>query len=182
MDIIPIIYTVLIIVVVLTIFTLTFSFYSERKKQRGVDENPKSVPVNEITPPKSIPKQNNSFLNKSENLKPISILSPQKTINVKGEKKIKSSSEIEPELKKTKTDKILKDNKKKLIRNSRLEVLNSIQSKDENKNTKSEMSGEQNSNLKSLGNNILNNYSDEEKNDMFTLKVKDQKDKSKNKT
>ncbi|MCX6174020.1 MAG: hypothetical protein NTZ27_04605 [Ignavibacteriales bacterium] len=175
MEIIPIIYTVLIIVVALTIFTLTFSFYSERKKQKGADENPKSVPVHEIPPPKSVPEQNNSFLNKSENLKPISILSPQKTINVKGEKKIKPSSKIGPELKKTKNDKIHKDNKKKLIRNSRLEVLNSTQNKDENNNIQYEISNEQNSNLKSLGSNILDNYSDEEENDMFTLKVKDQK-------
>ncbi|TSA27653.1 MAG: hypothetical protein D4R68_05205 [Ignavibacteriales bacterium] len=182
MDIIPIIYTVLIIVVVLTIFTLTFSFYSERKKQRGADENPKSVPVHEIPPPKSVLERNNSFLNKSENLQPISILSPQKTIQVKGGKKVNPSDKIGLELKKTKNDKILKDNKKKLIRNGRLEVLNSISGNDVNKNVKSEMSGEQNPNLKSLGSNILDNYSDEEKNDMFTLKVKDQKDKPKNKT
>lgn len=182
MEIIPIIYTVLILAVALTIFTLTFSFYSERKKQRRADENPKSVPVKEIFPPKFIPKQNNSFLNKRENLKPISILSSRKTIHVKGEKKIKPSDKIGNELKKTKNDKHHRDNKKKLIRNSRLEVLNSLQSKDDNHKIKSEMSNEQNSNLKSLGSNILDNYSDEEKNDMFTLKVKDQKDKSKNKS
>lgn len=172
MEIIPIIYTILIIIVVLTIFTLSFSYSSLRKKPRGVDE---------IPPKKSVPLQNNSFLNKNENLQPISILSPQKAIHIKEEKKIKSSSKIGPELKKIKNDKIHKDNKKKLTRNSRLEVLNSIQSKDENINIKSEMSNEQNSNLKSLGSNILDNYSDEEKNDMFTLKVKDQNDKPKNK-
>lgn len=182
MEIIPIIYIVLILAVALTIFTLTFSFYSERKKQRRADENPKSVPVKEIFPPKSIPKENNSFLNKRENLKPISILSSRKTIQVKGEKKIKPSNKIGIELKKTKNDKHHKDNKKKLISNSRLEILNSIQSKDENKNTKFEKGDEQNSNLKSLGSNILDNYSDEEKNDMFTLKVKNQKDILKNKS
>jgi len=173
MEIIPIIYTVLIIVVVLTIFTLSFSFYSLRKKQKRVIE---------IPPPKPIPLQINSFLNKSESLKPISILAPQKTIQVKAEKKIKFSNKIGPELKKIRSDNIRKEDKKKLFHNSRLEVLNSTQSNDGSNNIRPEISNEENSNLKSLGSNILDNYSDEEKNDMFTLKVKDQNDKLKNKS
>ena len=171
MEIIPIIYTVLIIVVVLTIFTLSFSYFSLRKKQRGVDEIPQS---------NSVQLKNNLFPDKKENLPPVSILPSQKPMHIKKEKKNEPSNKIETDVKKIKNDKISKDNKKKLIRNSRLEILNSIQSKDENKNIRSEMNNEQNSNLKSLGSNILDNYSDEEKNDMFTLKVKDQNDKPKN--
>ena len=175
MEIIPIIYTVLVIVLVLTIFTLLLSYYSSRKEQKKVVK---------ISPPKPVPLQNNSFLNKRENLRPISIIASKKTVTVKvkAEKKIKSSNKIEPELKKIRSDNISKENKKKLIRNSRLEVLNSTQRNDENNNISPEISNKDNSNLKSLGcNNILNNNSDEEKNDMFTLKVKDQKDKPKNK-
>ncbi len=166
MEIVPIIYTVLIVVVVLTILTLIFSFYSLRKKQGRVDE---------ILPKKSVPSQNNSYLNKNESLKPISILSTKMAIQIKERKKIKSSSKIESEIKKTKNDKLSKDNKKKLIHNSRIEVLNTIQ----NKKTTNDKT-EQRQNLTSLGSNLLENYSDEEKNDMFTLKVKNQKDKPKN--
>jgi len=165
MEIVPIIYTVLIIVIVLTIFTLIFSFYSLRKKQGGVDE---------ILPKKPMTSLNNSYLNKSENLKPVSILSPKNTTQIKEERKIKSISKKEPEIKQTKNDKIRKDNKKRLIRNSRIEVLNAIQNK-KTTNDKIEL----NQKLKSLGSNLLENYSDEEKNDMFTLKVKNQKDKPK---
>ena len=173
MEIIPIIYTVLVIVLVLTIFTLLLSYYSSRKEQKKVVK---------ISPPKPVPLQNNSFLNKRENLRPISIIASKKTVQVNAGKKVKSSNKIEPELKKIRGDKILKENKKKLNNNSRLEVLNSTQRNDENNNISPEISNKDNSNLKSLGgNNILNNYSDEEKNDMFTLKVKDQKDKPKNK-
>jgi hypothetical protein len=131
--------------------------------------------VQEIPTPKSIPVRNNSFLKKSENLKPISILSPKKIIPVKGEKKNKSKSKIGSELKKTRNAKHETDSKKKLIRNSRLEVLNTIFDNTDKIN-KDEIV-----NLKSLDNNILDNYTDEEKNDMFTLKVKDQDDKPKNK-
>ena len=60
--------------------------------------------------------------------------------------------------------------------------MNSTQSNDGSNNIRPEISNEENSNLKSLGSNILDNYSDEEKNDMFTLKVKDQNDKLKNKS
>jgi len=172
MEIIPIIYTVLIIVVVLTIITLIISFYSSRKEHKKVVKSPA---------PKPEPLQHNSFLNKSESLKPISIIAPKKTIQVKTEKKIKPSNKIEPESNKIRSDNIQKENKKKLIRNSRLEILNSTQINNES-NIRPNIRNEETSNLKSLGSNILENYSDEEKNDMFTLKVKDENAKLKNKS
>jgi hypothetical protein len=172
MDIIPIIYTVLVIVIILTIFTLFLSFYSSRKEHKKAVKIPTSKPK---------PLQHNSFLNKSENLKPISIITPKKTIQIRTEKNIKSFDIIEPESKKIRSDNIQKENKKKLIRNSRLEILNSTQGNDES-NIRPKIRNEETSNLKSLGNNILENYSDEEKNDMFTLKVKDENAKLKNKS
>jgi len=171
MEIIPIIYTALIIVVVLTIFTLSFSYFSSRKKQKRFDE------VSQLN---SVQAKNNSFPYRKENLPPLSILPPQKPIHIKKEKKIDPANRIESDVKKVKIDKINKDNKKKLIRNSRLEVLNSLSGNNDDDNIKSGISKDETSNLKSLGGNILENYSDEEKNDMFTLKVKDQKNKPKN--
>ena len=170
MEIIPIIYTALIIVVVLTIFTLSFSYFSLRKKQKRVDDFPL---LNSIQP------KNKSFPDPKENLPPPSILPSRKPIDIKKEKKIEPINKIETDVKKIKIDKINKDNKKKLIRNSRLEVLKSLSGNNDDSNIKSGISKDENLNLKSLGGNILDSYSDEEKNDMFTLKVKDQKDKPK---
>lgn len=170
MEIIPIIYTVLIIVFVITIFTIIFSSYSSRKKQKNIIEIPTS---------NSVQQKNYPIPNVHKNLKPISIQKPQKPVLSKKEKNIESTNKIETDIKKIKNDKLNKDNKKKLIRNSRIEVLNTLQSKNST-NNKKEQQIEQGLNLKSLGGNIIENYTDEEKNDMFTLKVKNQKDKPKN--
>ena len=170
MKIIPINF-VLIIVVVLTIFALSFLYFSLRKKQKRVDEIPQSSHVQV---------KNNSIPDKKVNLQPVSIPRLQKPIHIKKEKKIEPLNKIESDIKKIKYDKISKDNKKKLIRNSRFEVLNSISGNNDDRNIKAGINKDETSNLKSLGGNILDNYSDEEKNDMFTLKVKDQNNKSKN--
>lgn len=170
MEIIPIIYTVLIIVFVITIFTIIFSSYSSRKKQKNIIEIPTL---------NSVQLKNYPINNVQKNLKPISIQKPQKSVLSIKEKNIEPTKKIEIDIKKIKNDKFNKDNKKKLIRNSRIEVLNTLESK-KTTSTKREQQIEQNPNLKSLGGNILENYTDEEKNDMFTLKVKNQKDKPKN--
>ncbi len=170
MEIIPIIYTVLIIVFVITIFTIIFSSYSSRKKQKNIIEIPTS---------NSVQQKNYPIPNVQKNLKPISFQKPQRPVLSKKEKNIEPTNKIETDIKKIKNDKLNKDNKKKLIRNSRIEVLNTLESK-KTTSTKREQQIEQNLNLKSLGGNIIENYTDEEKNDMFTLKVKNQKDKPKN--
>lgn len=168
MEIIPIIYTVLIIVFVITIFTIIFSSYSSRKKQKNIIE---------IPTPNSVQPKNDSISNIQYNPKPISNLKPQKPVPSKKEKSIEPSDKID--IKKIQNDNLSKNNKKKLIRNSRIEVLNTLENK-KTTSTKMEQQIEQGPNLKSLGGNILENYTDEEKNDMFTLKVKNQKDKPKN--
>lgn len=169
MEIIPIIYTVLIIFFVITIITIIFSSYSSKKKQKRIVE----VPISDSIQPKSY-----SIHHVQKNLEPISIIEPQKSVLSKKEKRIEPTNKIETDIKKIKNDKFSKDNKKKLIRNSRIEVLNTLQSKKPT-NDETEIQNELNQNLKSLGGNILENYSDEEKNDMYTLKVKNQKDKPK---
>ncbi|GEM_PF-5191370 len=163
MKIIPI-NLVLIIVVVLTILALSFLYFSLRKKQKKVNEIPQSDTVQ---------LKNKSIPDKKENSQSVSISRLQNSKHIKKEKKNEPLNKIESDIKKIKYDKISKDNEKKLIRNSRFEVLNSISGNNDDSNIKTEINKDETPILKSLGGNILDNYSDEEKNDMFTLKVKD---------
>lgn len=171
MEIIPTKFTLLFIAAVLAIISFSLIYFRLKRKRQKRE--------NEIPQLNSIEVKTNSNPDKIKYLQRGSILQKLKPINIKKEKIVERSQNIAIGINNNKHRKISKDNKKELTNYSRIEVLNSKHSNDENKKIKPE-ANDDHSNLKSLGRNVFNNYSDEEKNDLFILKVKDPKDKTKN--
>jgi len=165
MELIPVIYTVLKIVVVLTILSLTVSYISNRIRQRkgeNVTNNNENAYLFEpivkvVTPLKS-------------DLKPIEARQ-EKSVR---EKK-KDDSQRRHAHKDPSKHKVEPRTDKPRIKNERISVLKNLSSPSRKeelpKETKSRKGKDQS---QSLGDDILDKYFEEDDNDMFTLKVKNE--------
>ena len=176
MEVIPIIYTVLIIVVLLTIFTLIVSTIGYKMRQRNSENvrnnngntNLFEPIVKVVTPLKSDLKPNEA--------KPVSRPSevvPEKSVR---EKK-KDDSQRRPAHKDPSKHKVEPRTDKPRIQNERISVLKNLSAqrtqevilpKTNTKTTKDQ--------TRTLGDDILDKYMEDKDSDMFTLKVKKNKE------
>jgi hypothetical protein len=167
MELIPIIYTVLIIVIVLTVATLTISYISFKVKTRKNGtlngekaEIKRSVPVHKIIPVPAAPVKNQS-------VKPHHASHAKKTRD--GEKPSRKTSAKE----KTKSR-----GKSQSDRNERLSVMKNLSDPaSKNTKTKETPTNTVKHHVKSLGDDILDKYVEENDKDLFTLNVKEKKKK-----
>ena len=185
MELIPIIYTVLKIVVVLTILTLTISFIGyklrQRKGENGTINNKNAnlfEPIEKaITPLKSDLKSNEArSVSKPREARPVSKSNEARQEKLVGEKN-KDDNQRRHAHKDPSKHKVEPHTDKPRIQNERILVLKSLstpRAKEEMpKKTKTKTGKDQ---TRALGDDILDKYMEDEDNDMFTLKVKKNKE------
>ena len=168
MEIIPIIYTVLEIALVLTVFTLAFSYFNNKLKQRKGET---------VKVPKIISRQIEQEEIIEDHLKPIPRpFSNNKEKPVDEKKIIEDQKEAKRKLPEHgKTDRKTNTSKNQ---NKRISILKNL-SPDQRKGikiqeVKKDISKEQ---LNSLGGEILDKYVEEDDPKLYTLNVKAKKDK-----
>lgn len=180
MELIPIIYAVLELVVVLTIFTLIVSYIGSRMRQRkggNVTNNLESAgllqPIVKIVAPLK------SDLEKDEK-KPILI--PNEARQEKSKDKNKDESQRKHSPKSPAKQKAKPPAEKSRINNERISVLKNLaaQSAQEVKHRKTQSRTGKNQ-IKALGDDILDKYMEDDDNDMYTLKVKKDQENRENK-
>lgn len=170
MEIIPIIYTALEIVFVLTLFTLAFSYFNNKVKQRnGETVKPQENNSNQLEQEEVI----------EDHLKPI----PRPFTDKKKrpvEEKRKDEDQKKPAGKISSQQKARKNTGKPKNRNKRITILKNLASdqKQEIKvhEVKKKIEKEQSN---SLGGEILDKYVEEGDRNMYTLSVKVKKEKPK---
>lgn len=175
MELIPIIYTVLEIVVVLTILTLSISSISYRMKQRRsekvINNNDNSnllEPSLKVEPPLKLVKKT---------IEVRSVQKPMEAIKEKSVREKKSYEHRESPLQKSsskhKTD---SNDEKPRIQNGRISVLKNLSSSPAQDKIPNESKGKTDRDqIRTLGEDILDKYAEENDNEMFTLKVQKQK-------
>lgn len=170
MEIIPIIYTALEIVFVLTLFTLAFSyFYNKVKVKKG----------RTVKPHKNNPKQLEQKEIIEDHLKPI----PKPFTDQKG-KSVDEKGQNEDQKKQvgkiSTQQKVGKNTEKPKIRNKRLIILKNL-ADNPKKETKIQGAKKkvENGPSNSLGGEILDKYVEEGDRNMYTLNVKVKKEKPK---
>jgi hypothetical protein len=170
MELIPIILKVLAVVAGLTVLTLIISYISFRTKQsRPIPENKKgNIPVS------------NSRIRNNTNLPDKLMDDKRKAAPIQSNTNRNTGKEHRSRNDYNKTHKKENPSEPKV----RLEVLKQLSpehSKTEEIIKKEEHKGHTNENLKSLNDNIFEKYADNDQNEMYTLHVKEKKDKPKEK-
>ncbi|MFA7229280.1 MAG: hypothetical protein WC061_09615 [Melioribacteraceae bacterium] len=167
MELIPIIYTVLVIVVVLTVITLTFSYISFRVKQKKHDSE-------------RIAKTESVKFEPVQKIRPVPVHSPHKQTSGKEShtpaKKVKVHEK--PSRKTSSKEKSSSKSKGHVTRSDRISVMKNLStSATKEEPVKKPYAKPDKNNSKSLGDDILDKYVEEEDKNLFTLKVKDKKKK-----
>lgn len=175
MDIVPIIYTVLLILIVVTLFILVYSFISLKQQQKrqtslAIDND---VIINEVETKSVIEKKIITIPSKQKSIikhKKIDEKIELRKINVP-DKEQKSISKKEP-------PKTFKPTKRvKILTPDNMDLSSTTESNIKSKNIK-----EAEEKVVSLNNEILDKYINENQNDLFKLKVQEPKSKPKHKS
>jgi len=169
MELVPIILNILEVVAGLTILTLIISYISFKSKEKN------SLPNKERSNKSNLNSniRNNAKLQNKLNDDNRKAIISQSANHIKDEKSYSSKNVQSTPHKKVNTP----DPK------VRLEVLNQLSTDPAKKEgiNKEESKNRTDENLKSLNDDVFDKYSDNSKQEMFTLHVKDKKDKSKEK-
>ena len=189
MELIPIIYTVLEIVVALTIIALAVSYIGSKMRQKRdlnvtgtnhnadllapivIDKPPKPAPIKQnndrqYSPPKEA-KLVSKLKHQEDGLKPIGI-SKENSIKER-EKKISPLKDSHKDSPKRKAE---QHTPKPKIQNERLSILTNLSSEiEEDEKPKTAKVKKRSDQVRTLGDDILGKYMEDNENDMFTLKV-----------
>lgn len=168
MDIVPIIYTILFVVIALAFIVISYSYFKFNKNQKNAKSTPEEISqVRTIKPVQQIHRND-------------IVLAPKKKI----EQKAKKTTEKQKLKKIAVGSDQKKDTKKVFKSNKRVKIIN-LETKELNKKqfTKTGQITKSGKNLESLeaNLNILDKYSDENAGDLYSIKVGEDKNKSKTK-
>ncbi|MHB8905563.1 MAG: hypothetical protein ACYC4T_02595 [Melioribacteraceae bacterium] len=170
MEIVPIIYTALEIVLVLTLFTLAFSYlYNKVKLKKRETVKPQKNSLDQLEQEEKI----------EDHLKPIPRPFADKKVIPTGEKK-KEEDQKKPAVRISSKQVSEKNTGKSKNQNKRLTILKNL-ANDRKQETKIQDSKKkiENEPANSLGGEILDKYFEEGDKNMYTLNVKEKKEKTK---